>query len=154
MAQFIDPKCAVPTFLLDNEDDAKHCGRLTGYIIASVIIIIVIIAAIYFYMLQDHSMSRMLIYIVVVSISSLIIWLTIPFISAWLRAVSWRGYNSQKEFYIKGGMNGKDAIQQLQQLEQTYIQADAIRTAGQTIGNSFTKSLLDYGTTYLTDKKQ
>ena len=74
----------------------------------------------------------------------LVLWMAVPAISAWLRAVSWRGYNAQKDYYYKGGMNPKEAIQQLQQLEQTHIQAGAIENAGRTIGHSITRSLADF----------
>jgi len=140
MASFIDPRCAVPTFLLNNEGDAAYCGRIYGYITSVIITIFILAITFYLYVKYPHSWTRFLTYLLTSIIVIFLIWMTIPAVGAWINVVSWRGYSAQKDYYIKGGLNEKEALYQLQALEQTKIQADAIRDAANTMNRSITKS--------------
>ena len=96
MASFIDPRCAVPVYLLDNEDVATSCGRLSGVVISVLITIMIIAASILLYMKKDENdpegkNKRPTVHIGVTVCIILMVWLLIPFLSGYFNKVSFRG---------------------------------------------------------------
>lgn len=144
MASYIDPRCAVPTFLLNNESDADYCGRIYGYITCFIMTIFVLVIVTYLYFQYPYSWNMFLTYSLICIITLFLIWLIIPAIAAWMNVISWKGYNAQKDYYMQTGFDKKEALNQLQSLEQTKMQANAITNAGNTIGYSITRSLADF----------
>ncbi|XWV26877.1 putative orfan [Tupanvirus soda lake] len=151
MASYINPKCAVPLFLLEYESDAGECGRLTGYFSSIILSIIVIVVAVILYFIfndtlntndisNTHNKNRIWKYILITLGILIVIWLGLPALIAWFNKVRWRGYNAQVDLYIKKGYDIKEAINKTQDLYQTQIQANAITDAAATIASAYTAS--------------
>lgn len=142
MASYINPKCAIPLFLMTNETDAIDCGKIDGNIIFIILSIIIIIIGIYIYQMykpinQPNKDNRFFKYVVVTIIIILILWLVFPSLFQWMNKMKWKGYNAQIDSYLKQGYNKKDAVSQLQNLYQTKIQADAITNAAYIMSSAY-----------------
>lgn len=140
MAEYLNPKCAVPTFLLENESIAMECGRYTGYFIAIILTIIVVAVALYLYYAlrnKDYEQNNRIIkYALITIIIVLGIWLFFPAIFSWTKKMHLRGYHEQINSYVDHGFSTKDAIDKTQSLYQTGIQADAITSAATIIASA------------------
>lgn len=134
MAQFIDPRCGLPLYLLDNENVASYCGKLEGYI-ASFFIILILIGAIgYFYFTgklgENYKMLG------VIGIIVVLLAMVVPMFTSWLKKVNWRIYNEQVGSYINNGSTREQAIGKMQELYQTRIQANAITNGSFIMANA------------------
>jgi hypothetical protein len=134
MAQFIDPRCGLPLYLLDNENVASYCGKLEGYV-ASFFIILILIGAIgYFYFTgklgENYKMLG------VIGIIVVLLAMVVPMFTSWLKKVNWRIYNEQVGSYINNGSTREQAIGKMQELYQTRIQANAITNGSFIMANA------------------
>lgn len=134
MAQFIDPRCGLPLYLLDNENVASYCGKLEGYV-ASFFIILILIGAIgYFYFTgklgENYKMLG------VIGIIVVLLAMVVPMFTSWLKKVNWRVYNEQVGSYMNNGSTREQAIGKMQELYQTRIQANAITNGSFIMANA------------------
>jgi len=131
MNRWIEPKCAVPLFLLDNEADAKRCGKINGFVVAFILSIVIVIFAFYWF---RQSGFDLYLYVLGVVVVLLLIWLIVPYLAAWINVLNWRGRVAQVEQYEKQGFSQKETIDKMQSLHQTNVQANAITNAAYYLG--------------------
>lgn len=125
-------------FLLENETIAGECGTIRGYVIALIVSIALLILGIFVYYKwrDDMTTNKILLIVGIVIVGIILSWLLIPMLMKWSTQVNWRSYNAQINAYESKGMNTKEAIDKLQDLYQTNIQADAINRGSYLIASS------------------
>lgn len=146
MASLIDPRCAVPLFLMDNEKIASECGKISGYVIAFIITIIILIIGIFYYFSYMHnnsSLKNKIIYFSVIFLILILIWMGLPLLNGWINKRRWMGYNEQIKSYMNNGMNKEEAIKKMQDIYQYSMQADAIENAGLNISGALYSGLFN-----------
>lgn len=155
LSSLINPKCNVPLFVL-GQNDAEDCGMTNGYICATLLtIVILIILGILIYRgrreVKTEQEQKQEEYItpqesgvkfsefIYVTGALLIIglsWYYLPGLSRWFYLRSWQGYDAQIQSYMTNGLSRQDAINKVQDIYQTQIQANAIESAGRNISRS------------------
>ena len=138
MAYLIDPRCSIPTFLMDNEEVAAHCGRISGYVTAFILSLILIIfgAIIYFSYVHQSTHFWKFFFFSTIVVLFIVIWWGIPPWQSWLKKRHWQGYQEQIKSYQSAGITKDEAIKKLQDIYQVNIQADAINNAGSKIADA------------------
>jgi len=144
MASFFNPKCAMPTFLMGNENEASMCGKINAYIISLIVSIIVIVISVLLYKTKKrHYINktyrknvRLAKYVFATIGIVILIWILIPLVLSLASKNRWRKDNAQINSYIKNGYDKKEAIGKMQDIYQSQIQANAITNAANTIANS------------------
>lgn len=127
MASLIDPRCAVPLFLLENEQTAHECGIIEGYVVSFIITLILVAIGIYIFYANINNKKM---WLAIICIIIVFMWIVIPWLNAWLNKRHWLGYDEQIKSYQKSGISRDEAIKKLQDLYQTNIQASAINQSG------------------------
>jgi hypothetical protein len=129
MASYIDPRCALPLYLLENENVAYNCGKLEGYVICGFITLIIIALFIFLYIkFGKKTFNYTILYIGILLLLLLIIWLAIPALSGWMNKASFRIYKAETDGFMNKGLNKEQALDKIQDLYKSKIQANAIET--------------------------
>ena len=140
MAHYIDPRCALPLYLLENEEVATNCGKIEGYVVCGVLTLIFIGVFIYFVYRNNKTnalqWNTLVLYIASFLLVLLILWLAIPALSGWMNKSSYRVYKAQSNSFIGNGFSKEQAIEKMQDLYKTNVQADAIQNGSFMIANA------------------
>ena len=114
MSSIVDPICGIPEYELDTVDDAMHCGRYTGIVIASILTILIIIIVVSRYGKDKGGYTVILLGILAIGI----VWL-LPLILSFLARRRYQIYQIQiQDLVQKFGMTKADAIRQIQSIYQ------------------------------------
>jgi hypothetical protein len=143
-ASFIDPMCAVPIYLLENEDIATHCGKLGGYVFSAILSVLIIGVSLFLYYKKEKDSEGKIIekpkkpvnHILCTLLIISLLWLTYPLFMGWVGRMRWRGYNEQLKSYGKKGFTTTDAVKQIQDLQEARIQASAITSGAATMAQA------------------
>lgn len=142
MASFIDPRCAIPVYLLENEGVAGECGKLEGFIISFILSIGILVISISLYRRELKDANGQVIkkdplkHFGITALTIFLIWVLIPMGTSWLKKVDWRGYTEQIKSFKTKGFSDADAIKQIQSMRETQIQASAITRGASTIATA------------------
>lgn len=141
MASLIDPLCAVPTFLLKNQEEAERCGKLRGYVnVITIVICLVIFFLVVFFLwgkftfmlkLKAHPMLFSIIGLIIVGILCII-----PALRSWVTGRKWLGHHQQILSYMDHGLSNDAAVIKLQDLYQTQVQSGAVSQAGLNVSSA------------------
>lgn len=129
MASLIDPRCAVPLFAVDNEEHARQCGQISGYVGAAIITAIVLIVWGVWLATRGQGALTSVFSLNIALGVGMLFWL-LPMASAWISTRHWLGYVEQIRSLRKKGQSHKEAVQNVQSLYQTDVQANAISSLG------------------------
>lgn len=144
MASYIDPRCAVPTYLLSSEGVAGECGRIEGYVASFLLTLVILGISIALYFREDKDEEgnvvqkerKPLQHFGITFGIILAVWLGVPFMTSWLKKVNWRGYKEQIKSFAQKGVSEADAIKQIQEMTQAQMQARAITQGASTIAQA------------------
>jgi hypothetical protein len=149
MASYINPRCAVPTYLLDSKSEATHCGTLEGYIYSAILTVVVIIISITMYNRRHeydlrhnqnyhpNNVRKLRInYFFTTLALVVLIWLGVPMLGSWLKGLRWEGYIEQIKSYTNKGFSKDSAIKQIQSMHETQIHATAMTSGASSIANA------------------
>lgn len=138
MASLINPKCGLPTYLLDNSADAAECGKLNGQLLAGILIVITLITSIWLYWesKQNYTFNKTLIHFGITFLIVCALWIVLPFLSVALSKISWDIKQEEIKGYMSKGFDKQGAIKQVQDMHEAVIQADATANAAFTIANA------------------
>ena len=140
MAYYIDPRCALPLYLLENEDVATHCGKIEGYVCCVFLTFIIVGVFIYLSYLhiksQTKTLNTLILYVVSLLFILLILWIAIPSLSGWMNRASFRVYKAQTESFIGNGFSKEQAVDKIQDLYKSKVQANAIENGSFMIANA------------------
>ena len=137
MASYIDPRCALPLYLLENETIATNCGKLEGYIFCGFITLILIGGFIYFYAIsKNKTFNSFILYASSLLLTLLIIWYAIPAFMGWTNKSRFRIYKAETDGFIGKGLNKEQALDKIQDLYKSRIQANAIENGSFMISNA------------------
>ena len=138
MASFIDPKCGLPLYLLDNEKIAENCGRINGYVVAGILTIIIVgISIALFIKYNNKTSTEIVLYLMALLFILLIIWWGVPKFSGWMNKNNFRVYQAQNDSFITKGFSKEQAIDKIQDLYKTNVQSNAILDGSLIIANGF-----------------
>ena len=76
-------------------------------------------------------------YSIIGFVTLLLLWVVIPRVTSWLGKINWKVYNEQLDSYIRNGSTKDQAIDKIQSLYQSRIQADAIVDGSLIMANAF-----------------
>lgn len=137
MASYIDPRCALPLYLLENETIATSCGKLEGYIFCGFITLIFIGGFVYFYTIsKNKTFNSFILYASLLLLTLLIIWYAIPAFMGWINKSRFRIYKAEMDGFIGKGLDKEQALDKIQDLYKTKIQANAIENGSLMISNA------------------
>jgi hypothetical protein len=155
----IEPRCKVPTYLQTDIGIVERCGEIGGYISSVVVTLIILFLAYGWYSKSptplsnppsqedlDRIKSHQHMVIGITLIGLVLIWVGTIAAYKFFARREWEGYQHEVDSLVSQGYDRKGAIAQVQALRQTEVQADAIRYAGDRIGNSMGKSRTTIGT--------
>lgn len=137
MASYINPKCAMPLFMMDNHEDACNCGYLQGAV-TSVICGVVSLSAVavlcaYIQRMPEQGSGVSVKHVVGGCVILLLLLWLYPHLSSWLSGVQYKGYHEQINSLMNKGFTRDQAVSKTQDLYQAQLQASAINNIGSNI---------------------
>jgi hypothetical protein len=145
MASLINPKCAVPIFLMENINDATECGLIGGYIASGICSLVALVAGLLAYNNSDvemqngkqvHTGKKKISYLIATFCCISLIWLVVPLFASWANGRSWSGYDLQIKSLTNQGLTRQQALGKIQNIYQAEMQANAISSAGTNIASA------------------
>lgn len=140
IASFINPKCSVPLFSMEDINIAYQCGSISGKIIATFLTIIIVIVGLVKSTQQvttvDTSTNKTIItkrpnytLLSICALLLLAIWIVIPSVSGWTNSKTWSGYDEEIKSLMNQGLTRKEALTSVQNLFQQKMQSDSLRNS-------------------------
>lgn len=109
--------------------------KLEGYVLCIILTIIILCIGIFLYF-NIKSYDNIILYVCIVVGVILILWLLIPMAGAWTNKKRWNVYKTQIDSYINNGFTHNAAIDKIQDLYKTNIQANAMENGALYIGTA------------------
>lgn len=144
MSRYVDPSCATPIFQMDSEKVASRCGRLDGYFMSVAFSLLILFGGFIWYnksgeiiengVIVEAEKDVRILFGTVALIA--LVFLVVPYLSSWFTVVTYQGYQQQIKSLMKQGLSKKKALNRVQQLYQTEMQASATRQAGENIASA------------------
>ena len=154
MSAFLDSRCGVPVFMMDNVSVARKCGRLNGFVSAIFFTIFFIVGTIILTInlnkkktdedgkvLEEEKNKKFVWWPIATGIGCIIfVWLIFPLLGGYFNAMSYEFKQNEKRAMKKRGLSDKEIYAKQQDLyekrlerqariEAAQIQADAMRDA-------------------------
>jgi len=155
MSRFVDSRCGVPIFMMDNENVARRCGRLNGFVSAISFTIFFIIGTIILtinlnrkkkktdktYNEEEEKNKKFVWWPIATGIACILLsWLTFPFLGGYFNVMSYEFKQNEKRAMKRRGLSDKEIYNKQQDLyekrlesrsriQAAQIQADAVRDA-------------------------
>tara|TARA_Y100001980_G_C14184802_1_gene54452 strand:- start:30 stop:506 length:477 start_codon:yes stop_codon:yes gene_type:complete len=154
MSRFIDPRCGVPIFMMDNPRIARRCGRINGFFTAMSFTIFFIIGTVILTIqlnkkrldvngnvVDEDKDKKFVWWPIVTGIGCIIFsWIFFPFLTGYFYRVQYESKQIEKGRMRRRGLNEKEIYKQQQDLYEkrlesrsrikaAEIQADAMRDA-------------------------
>ena len=149
MSSLINPQCGVPTFIQTDPKLVGDCGKYSGYIIAIIITIILLFLMLSVWVSSVHAIGPLMSQedqdgikrlrnskLLVLFLFIVLVWIFVPKMFSFFSVRSWESYQSQISQYMAQGLSRQDAINKIQSLYQSELQASAIIDAGAEIASS------------------
>jgi hypothetical protein len=155
MSRFIDPRCGVPIFMMDNPRIARRCGRINGFFTAMSFTIFFIIGTVILTIhlnkkqldpdtlevIEADKNKKFIWWPIVTGIGCIIFsWIFFPFLTGYFYTIQYKSKEIEKGRMRRRGLNEKEVYKQQQdlyekrletsaRLKAAEIQADAMRDA-------------------------
>ena len=154
MSRFFDSRCGVPIFMMDNENVARRCGRLNGFVSAISFTIFFIIGTIILTInlnrkkkdddgniIPEDEDKKFVWWPIATGVGCILLaWLTFPFLGGYFNVMSYEFKQNEKRAMKKRGLSDKEIYNRQQDLYEkrlesrsriraAQIQADAMRDA-------------------------
>tara|TARA_Y100000389_G_scaffold69495_1_gene66115 strand:+ start:7554 stop:8036 length:483 start_codon:yes stop_codon:yes gene_type:complete len=154
MSRFLDSRCGVPIFMMDNENVARRCGRLNGFVSAISFTIFFLIGTIILTInlnkkrkdingeiIPEDKDKKFVWWPIATGIGCILLsWLTFPFLGGYFNVMSYEFKQNEKRAMKKRGLSDKEIYAKQQNLYEkrlesrsriraAQIQADAMREA-------------------------
>ena len=154
MSRFLDSRCGVPIFMMDNENVARRCGRLNGFVSAISFTIFFLIGTIILTInlnkkkkddkgniIPEDKNKPFVWWPIATGIGCILLsWITFPFLGGYFNVMSYEFKQNEKRAMKKRGLSDKEIYAKQQNLYEkrlesrsriraAQIQADAMRDA-------------------------
>ena len=156
MSRFFDSRCGVPIFMMDNENVARRCGRLNGFVSAISFTIFFLIGNIILTInmnkknpdptlsdekKEEEANKPFVWWPIATGVGCILLaWLTFPFLGGYFNVMSYEFKQNEKRAMKKRGLSDKEIYNRQQDLYEkrlesrsriraAQIQADAMRAA-------------------------